>query len=121
MDQDMPPRAPACCSAPCCARAGRWAHWLALSAVLVLALGVRVHGLGRPLWDDEIYTVYDASVPLGSVFKSTPTPLAYLVTKVTLLLGEREALLRLPYLCVGLLGVLALYLVAARLSGRAAG
>ncbi len=117
----MPPRAPACCSAPCCARAGRWAHWLALSAVLVLALGVRVHGLGRPLWDDEIYTVYDASVPLGSVFKSTPTPLAYLVTKVTLLLGEREALLRLPYLCVGLLGVLALYLVAARLSGRAAG
>lgn len=121
MEQDTVSRAPESGLCLFGGRAGRWAAWLALAAVLVLALWVRLSGLDRPFWDDEIYTVYDASKPVSSILKSTATPLHYLVTKGLLLLGQGEALLRIPSVLAGVAGVLALFAATARLAGPGAG
>jgi hypothetical protein len=121
MEQDTVARTLETAALPWRARAGRWAVWLALAAVLSLALWVRLSGLDRPFWDDEIYTVYDSSVPVSSILKSTASPLCYLLTKGLLLLGQGEALLRLPFVLAGLAGVLMLFAATARLSGPGAG
>lgn len=122
MEQDtVARRPPETAALPWRARAGRWAVWLALATVCLLALWVRLSGLDRPFWDDEIYTVYDSSVPVSSILNSTATPLFYLMTKGMLLLGQGEALLRLPCVLAGLAGVLMLFAATARLSGPGAG
>ncbi len=121
MEQDTVARVPEAVARLRRARAGRWAARLALALVLALALWVRLSGLDRPFWDDEIYTVYDASVPVSSILNSTATPLYYLITKGMLLLGQGEALLRMPSVLAGLAGVLALFAATARLAGPAAG
>lgn len=121
MEQDTVTRPPETAARPWRARVGCWAVWLALASVLVLALWVRLSGLDRPFWDDEIYTVYNASVPVSSILNITATPLFYLIIKGMLLLGQGEALLRLPCVLAGLAGVLMLFSATARLSGAAAG
>src|SRR5207247_1624547 len=81
------------------ARGHAWA--LALAAAILLATGLRLHGLTRhPIWLDEAYSVAVARQPLRAIAPSladeTGPPLYYLLHHAWIrLYGEGKALLRL--------------------------
>lgn len=100
---------------------------LALPAVLALAAGLRLVALdGQPLWWDEGWSVYFASLPLGRMLAATALdihpPLYYALLHLwTELLGFSPPALRLLSVFFGLALVLAVYLVGQELLGRRAG
>lgn len=110
-------------------------RWLNLGGRLVPLLllvaagaGLRFYDLGyRSLWLDEVATAVvirlpDLSSVLGYVTRDpSATPLTYLVTWLLRPIGGDEFAIRLPYAIAGLLAVIALYALAARLYGRAIG
>lgn len=103
------------------ARGHAWA--LALAAAILLATGLRLHGLTRhPIWLDEAYSVAVARQPLRAIAPSladeTGPPLYYLLLHAWIrLFGEGQAAVRLFSLLCGVLLVPA----TAQLARRAAG
>ncbi|MCL4694449.1 MAG: glycosyltransferase family 39 protein [Candidatus Hydrogenedentes bacterium] len=90
---------------------------LALAVVLVVAVLLRVVRLDASFWNDEIATYVGARLPLQEVFTYRPHFLYYVLSHFTLKLGDSEAMLRLPSVVGGCLGVLALFGLARRASG----
>ena len=111
-------------------------RWLGLAARLapllfLLTAGacLRFYDLGyRSLWLDEVITAQVVRIPdLSSALNyvaqmdGNGTPLHYLITWFLRPIGVDEFAIRVPYAIAGLLAVIAMYALAARLYGRAIG
>jgi hypothetical protein len=100
---------------------------LALSAIFLIALGLRAPGLGDPgLWIDEDLTrlsvdgVLEEGVPRhpsGGIYLRAPLH-TYAVSLSASLFGPGEAALRLPSLVFGLLGLWVAYRFARDVAGK---
>ncbi len=104
------------------------AGWLALLVgLLLLAAGLRFHGLGaQSLWNDEGASHAMTARPLGAIVSNAAAdihpPGYYLLLKGwTALLGESELALRLPSAFASLLTVALTAALGRRLFGRPAG
>ena len=101
---------------------------LALTAILLLAFGLRLWGLGRAsLWSDEAFTYWWTQVPLATLWGpraalETNPPLYYTVAWAAQhLLGSGEWALRLPSALFGTAGVAVVFFLGALVGGRATG
>ncbi len=94
---------------------------LCLLAILLLAAGLRLLGLGRHgLWVDEGYTARLTETPVASYYRQmlhdTGPPLYYYLTRpLTLLAPRSEFALRLLPAAMGIVSVLLIYLLATEL------
>jgi 4-amino-4-deoxy-L-arabinose transferase-like glycosyltransferase len=93
-------------------------HHVALGVILVLALGLRVWGIGaQSLWHDEVLTTLSASVPFLKVVDSVESnenkpPLYFFVMNLwARAAGMSEAALRLPSAFFGIAAVGVIYLL----------
>lgn len=90
-------------------------EWLALAAILLLALALRVIGLNAPLWYDEILTLTDfVRQPYGTLigdFSSLNNHMAYSLQAraAILIFGESPWALRLPALLYGMASLVVLW------------
>lgn len=97
---------------------------LALPLILLLALLLRLPGLGESLWYDE--AVYTSATMSGEsradvLFHDIHPPIyAWIVDGWTALFGENEVVLRLPSLVFGLGSIAATYFLAQRWLGSGA-
>ncbi|HXI20942.1 MAG TPA: glycosyltransferase family 39 protein [Gemmatimonadales bacterium] len=88
---------------------------LMLGGMLLLGSGLRLHGLGAPLWFDEIQTLVDyVRQPIGHIvttFDSQNQHLLYsvLARAAVVLGGESNAMVRLPAAVFGVLSLWAVY------------
>ena len=99
--------------------------WLILGAITLVALVLRLVGLNKCLWFDEIYfLVVTVRHPLGEILTvftgDTQHPLYSVMARLCLVLfGEEPWSLRLPAVLFGVASVPALYLLAAKVTSRA--
>ena len=97
---------------------------LALPALLLLGLALRLIHLGAGLWYDEIQTLVEfARLPLGRLLTEYPNtnhhPLYSLLASVSIsLLGESAAALRLPAALMGTASLWAFYRLAIMVTSR---
>lgn len=111
----------------------------ALAALLAVAAGIRLPGLLRGFWADELYTLRTAAMPLERILEETVSPLLFLLTKAMFFLhparlavrfpsprplepdilppGAAEWVFRLPFLAASLLFLLAVVLLVRRHAG----
>jgi hypothetical protein len=101
---------------------------VALAVILLVALAVRVVGLGQEsLWGDEAFTWWWTRQSLTELWGpraalETNPPLYYSVAWVaTRLLGDDEIALRLPSALLGTLGVGAVFLLGRTVAGNRVG
>ena len=94
---------------------------VSLALVVLLALALRLIDLDKSFWYDEVAMYRDASVPFLAILRERTYPLCYLIFHALLQIGDGEALLRIPNVVEGVLGVVAIYFVARALKGRVAG
>ncbi|MCC6488646.1 MAG: glycosyltransferase family 39 protein [Candidatus Hydrogenedentes bacterium] len=90
---------------------------LALGALLLLALVLRLYKLDASFWNDEVLMHKGASLPLKEILSHRFNFLYYLLAHICLTGADNEAMLRLPSVSAGVLGVLALYCFARRIVG----
>ena len=89
----------------------RWRVWVMSAALLILALSVRLYGLGeRSLWADEFCTWHVSRMPLGESFRWGPEltkpPLYQLILRtITSDPHPPEWVLRLPAAIAGILAI----------------
>lgn len=101
--------------------------WIAVAALVLVALVTRLIGLDSGLWVDEIYSLVDSfRPPLISVLTEYPSdtqhPLYSLFANASLkALGESPWTVRLPALLFGVASVPVLYTLGARVSSRREG
>lgn len=96
---------------------------LVVLALTAVGLGLRVRLMGQGLWGDELLTYHDVHgrglggllKALGEGLENSP-PLYFLLARLSSLLGNDPALLRLPSIVLGTATIPLVYLV-----GRAAG
>jgi mannosyltransferase len=105
---------------------GRRAEAAALVAVLLLALGMRLHRLERlSLWTDEGYAVWFASQPLGDfgrlARRDTCLPLSYLITKPFIAASLTDSAARLPAVLFGVGSIAVVWALGRRVAGRTVG
>ena len=99
--------------------------WLILGAITVVALVLRLIGLNKGLWWDEIFFLIGTlRHPLGEILTvftgDTQHPLYSVMARLCLVLfGEEPWSLRLPAVLFGVASVPALYLLAAKVTSRA--
>ena len=99
--------------------------WLLLGAITLVALVLRLVGLNKGLWWDEIYfLVVTVRHPLGEILTvftgDTQHPLYSVMARLCLVVfGEEPWSLRLPAVLFGVASVPALYLLAAKVTSRA--
>jgi hypothetical protein len=96
---------------------------LALAAITLLGLGLRIHGLGSDLWIDEIVTL-DGSrgLSIGELYRVYGSPNQHLLKTLLIrasvgLFGESEWTVRLPAMLFGAATVPAMYWVARMTTG----
>jgi hypothetical protein len=122
--RDMPPAASPRVNAVPSARAG-WPERVAVAAILLFAVALRVHGLSTfPLEQDELYTVDEGTFLLHSELLPgiAARPLYYLLVHPMLMgLPQTPVLLRLLPFLFGVGGVVAVWWLARRTLGRTAG
>jgi mannosyltransferase len=99
--------------------------WLILGAITVAALVLRLIGLNKGLWWDEIYflveTLRHPLVRILTVFTGVAQhPLYSVLARLCIVLfGEEPWSIRLPAMLFGVASVPALYLLAAKVTTRA--
>jgi len=99
--------------------------WLILGAITLVALVLRLIGLNKGLWWDEIFFLIGTlRHPLGEILTvftgDTQHPLYSVMARLCLVLfGEEPWSLRLPAVLFGVASVPALYLLAAKVTSRA--
>lgn len=99
--------------------------WLALGAITLLALVLRLWDLNKCLWFDEIYflvgTLRHPMAVILTVFTGdTQHPLYSVMARLCLVVfGEEPWSLRLPAVLFGVASVPALYLLGAKVTSRA--
>lgn len=94
--------------------AERYAAWLALAVITLLALLCRVHALTESLWIDELHTSWCLQESLWDVFfraaEGNQGPIYFVAQWLWIAcVGESEFTLRLPSLIAGLLTPAAVY------------
>lgn len=95
--------------------------------ILLLALGLRLWGLGgKSLWMDEIFTVQKASMPLRGMMREildhdAHPPLFQLVEWSVLQFGKGDGFARLASVLAGVAGVWLMMAIGRRLFSRRAG
>lgn len=82
---------------------------LLLVLILLLAAGLRLHGITRAPWYDEIMTRDVAEAGIYAAVTHALYPLGYVLVYCSLLLGRCEFLLRLPSFVAGVVGVWLVY------------
>jgi len=92
-----------------------------LLALFVLALGIRSVNLNASFWEDELITRMRVERGVEWTWQSCSASAFYVFPQMMLHLGRSEALLRLPGILFGALGVLVVYGLAAEVGGAAAG
>ncbi|HEV2294409.1 MAG TPA: glycosyltransferase family 39 protein [Tepidisphaeraceae bacterium] len=97
---------------------------LALAAVLLVALAMRLWGIGaQSLWHDEVLTTLSATAPFSGVLESVERnenkpPLYFIVMNLWVrAAGLSEAALRLPSALFGVAAVAVIYLIGRDLFG----
>jgi hypothetical protein len=91
--------------------------WLVLSALLLVALTLRLHQLGNGLWLDEILTYLNyASLPFGEIITTYDSQNQHFLYSLLahasfLIFGESGWSLRLPAVLFGVSSIWALYLL----------
>jgi len=109
------------------ARQAHWRTWLMLGALFVLALGVRLYGLGsRSLWADEFCTWHVSRMPLGESLRWGPEltkpPLYQLILRaITSDPHPPEWMLRLPAAIAGILAIPAAFWLGTLAGGKRVG
>lgn len=99
--------------------------WLILGAITLVALVLRLIGLNKGLWWDEIYflveTLRHPLVRILTVFTGVAQhPLYSVLARLCMMLfGEEPWSIRLPAMLFGVASVPALYLLAAKVTSRA--
>ncbi|NLV42746.1 MAG: hypothetical protein GXY15_16160 [Candidatus Hydrogenedentes bacterium] len=86
-----------------------------VSALLVFAFLLRLPGMGRPAWMDEVITLGWAQKGYLEIFRNNTTPFMPATAKTMLLFFRSDAianetLLRMPHLVFGLAGIAVLYI-----------
>lgn len=105
----------------------RWRAWATLAALLVLALSVRLFGLGsRSLWADEFCTWHVSRMPLGESLRWGPEltkpPLYQLILRtITSDPHPPEWVLRLPAAIAGILAIPAAFWLGTLAGGARVG
>jgi len=101
-------------------------YWIILGAILLLALSLRIYGLGtRDLWYDEAFSFFLAKQPPAEIVSGTAAdtepPLYYFLLHLWLNLGESPFTLRLlsVLISMGIVGVV--FDLTRRLAGVEAG
>lgn len=101
-------------------------YWIILGAILLLALSLRIYGLGtRDLWYDEAFSFFLAKQPPAEIVSGTAAdtepPLYYFLLHLWLNLGESPLTLRLlsVLISMGIVGVV--FDLTRRLAGFEAG
>jgi mannosyltransferase len=98
--------------------------WPILTGLTVLAAALRIIGIGRDLWIDEITTlVRHVRAPLSDIFLQATSSNNHLLNSVLAhfsiqIFGEREWALRLPAILFGIATIPLLYLLVRRFSPR---
>jgi dolichyl-phosphate-mannose-protein mannosyltransferase len=93
---------------------------LPVAIIMLLAAALRMHELDTSYWIDEVNTHGKGNAGLAYAW-SRAFPLCYVFAHFTLFWGDTEALLRLPALTAGILGVPLLYVMGKSLAGRLGG
>jgi 4-amino-4-deoxy-L-arabinose transferase-like glycosyltransferase len=110
---------------PSAIRQGEPIPWLLLGVITLVALVLRLIGLNKGLWWDEIFFLIGTlRHPLGEILTvftgDTQHPLYSVLARLCLVLfGEEPWSLRLPAVLFGVASVPALYLLAAKVTSRA--
>ncbi|MEM9358817.1 MAG: hypothetical protein AAGB04_21760 [Pseudomonadota bacterium] len=99
---------------------------LILFSITLIAILARLYGLGdKPLWYDEVLTLWRASLPLPNLlfdsFDNKHFPLYFWVVKPFSVVPWTEAYLRLPSVAFGALCAFLTGAIALRLGGSCAG
>lgn len=110
-------------------RSGRFAKlasWLPPAAIALLALLLRLHGLGdKPLWLDEVTTLHRATITLPALIAeslhSKHYPSYFLLLWVVAKLGASTWMLRLPSAIFGAIGAAVAYAIGDEAGGRRTG
>lgn len=89
--------------------------------ILILAFILRTRHIQGSLWLDEIYTFKGSSLSLKESLSNVAYPLYFLFAHLAQYFGDTEALLRLPSVLSGLLGIGLLYVILKRIHSGAAG
>jgi len=97
-------------------------HGAALGGLLLLALGLRLHRLGRlSLWTDEGHAVWYAAQPLEEyprlAVSDTCLPLHYLLTRPFVLASRSDAVVRLPAVFFGVASIAVVWALGRQLGG----
>jgi 4-amino-4-deoxy-L-arabinose transferase-like glycosyltransferase len=105
----------------------RHAHRLALGAVILIALAVRLHDLdGESIWADEAFSIAMArhsvaEIAARTAAEDTTPPLYYFVLHAWgSIFGDSPAAARMPSVVTGVLAVVFVYLAGVPLIGRPA-
>jgi mannosyltransferase len=104
-------------------RTATWHSWIALSALSVVALGLRLWHLNTDLWFDELLTLLNfVRLPLGDLVTSLPDQNNHLLFSVlsfvsVRLFGESAWAVRLPSVLFGVMSLWALFLLGRRVLG----
>lgn len=99
-------------------------EWLALAALALLGLGLRLYRLDSQLWVDEVFMLLDfGRAPLERIVAMFPSQNQHLLYSLsarlcTLAFGESPWALRLPAAILGTLTVFPLYLLGRELWNR---
>ncbi|MCU0621643.1 MAG: glycosyltransferase family 39 protein [Gemmatimonadales bacterium] len=102
----------------------RWPAWADLALLLLVALALRLPGLFTfDLWQDEIYSIYEAKYlydsPIGPGGIELRALYFWLLHPLADAFTRSYPLLRLPSLLFGLLGIAVTWTIARRYLGRA--
>ncbi len=102
----------------------RWRWWEGgpFLALLLLSLGLRLNGMGRPAWIDEVFTLDWAAKGYGDIFSGYITPFMPSTARTMFVFFRSgavsdEFLVRLPHLFFGLAGIAVVFALLRRRFG----
>ncbi|MGI8907832.1 MAG: glycosyltransferase family 39 protein [Candidatus Sumerlaeaceae bacterium] len=92
-----------------------------LFVILLLAVALRLYGIARPVWYDEILLWDISKESFTKALTHTSYPLAYVLSHLSLFLGQSASMLRMPSFIAGIMGIWMIYRVGKLLHSDAAG
>ncbi|MBX2863803.1 MAG: glycosyltransferase family 39 protein [Leptolyngbyaceae cyanobacterium MAG.088] len=97
--------------------------WLPLGLILIVGVILYFYKLGsESLWEDELYSIYDAGhLEFPAVFLSSTRPIYFTLLHFWMFLGDSEVFLRGFSIPFGLGSIIITYLIGDRLFNRSTG
>ena len=93
-------------------------EYVLLSLVVILGSALRIYGLDRSLWLDEVVSVNRQRDIQGLISGAYHQPLLYIILHFFMLFGNDEFIIRLPSVIFGVLSILMIYKVGELFFGR---